>query len=339
VRRPRARSISHHSVHALLLTTSYASPCFNLFDVPRPCVQRKRSACGAGTPADRSAARADAHLARGAHQNAWPARGARTRRGAVRVCPVPGGNSRSLFGSCRRSARGASDPTIGRRAACCATSNEHTRHGTALLLPTVLRPPRTSPVRASPALAPSPTALRLRDVHPDDLPTSSSCLILFAYPVHVCSAVRAETSRSVGDWRARSARGVLRNARPARSRGRGARCVCACPRRDLSVALRLADRPGSERSGRRTRLVVVRLATNCTRHDTNTVAGVSKKHLHWLIDECSVLCSVLMSSRDQYACSCVISCRSDCQRASVAAADQTPKQAAGLWLQIRKENN
>jgi hypothetical protein len=182
----------------------------------------------------------------------------------------------------------------GRRAACCATSNEHTRHGTArhstarhgttLLLPTVLRPPRTSLVRAPPALAPSPSALRPCAVHPDDLPASSPCLILFAYPVHVCSAVRAETSRSVGGWRARSARGVLRNARPTRSRGCGARCVCACPWWDLSLALRLADRPGSERSGRRTRLVVVRLATNCTRHGTNTVAGVSKKTLA-LVDQ------------------------------------------------------
>jgi hypothetical protein len=258
-----------------------ASPCFNLFDVPRPCVQRKRSACGAGTPADRSAARADAHLARGTHQNARPAHGARTLRGAVRVCPVPGGNSQSLFGSCRRSARGASDPAIGpARVLLCDQQRTHTaRHGTALLLPTILRPPRTSPVRAPPALAPSPTALRPRAVHSDDLPASSPCLILFAYRVHVCSAMRAEAIRSVGGWRARSARDVLRNARPARSRGRGARCVCACPRRDLSVALRLADRPGSERSGRRTRLVVVQLATNCTRHDTTTVAGVSKKTL------------------------------------------------------------
>jgi hypothetical protein len=276
VRRPRVRSISHHSIRALLLTTSCASPCFNLFDVPRPCVQRKRSACGAGTPADRSAARADAHLARGAYQNA---------RRVRCVCALsPAGTlDRSSALAADRPGERAIRPS-GWRAACCATSNEHTTgHGTTLLLPTVLRPPRTSPARAPPALAPSPIALRPRAVHPDDLPASSPCLILFAYPVHVCSAVRAETSRSVSGWRARSARGVLRNARPARSRGRGARCVCACPRRDLSVALRLADSPGSERSGHRTRLVVVRLATNCTRHGTTTVEGVSKKTLE-LVD-------------------------------------------------------
>jgi hypothetical protein len=226
--RPRSRSISHHSVRALLLTTSCASPCFNLLGVPRPCVQRKSSACGAETPADRSAARADeAHLARGAHQKARPARGARTRRGAVRVCPVPGGISRSLF--CLPPIGPAGErairPSVAQLVVPPATN---TRHGTALHW--CFRPYYDLLVRRRYVRRPPSLHLPLHSGRALFILTTPCLLAVLNFVCLPCSCVQRSAcgNQQIGRRLART----LSSRRPSeRTAGeqRGARCVCACP--------------------------------------------------------------------------------------------------------------